>query len=93
MPTVNRVEKKIFAIEQFQVAIKRDGKDVRGDCQLPKQYEAKKMSRNAFSVSDFRDKFQKQFPGYEIDVLKCDGTKATGQTKLSTVRDTYLPED
>lgn len=93
MPTVNRVEKKIFAIEQFQVSIKQEGKELSKDFQLPNQFEAKHMSRNAFSVSDFRAKFQKQFPDYEIDVLKCDGTKATGQTKLATVRDTYLPED
>ena len=93
MPTANRVEKKIFAIERFHVAIKQNGKNVRGDCHLPKQYESQTMSRNAFSVSDFRGKFQKQFPEYEIDVLKSDGSKATGQTKLSTVRDSYLAEE
>ena len=93
MPTANRVEKKIFAIEGFRVSIKQNGEAVLGNHQLPVQYETRTMSRNAFSVSDFRAKFQKQFPDSELDVLKCDGSKATGQTKLSTVRDSYLAED
>ena len=51
------------------------------------------MTKNAASVSDFRDKFQRQYPGYNVDVLKGDGSKAPGQMKLSTVRDTYLDEE
>ena len=51
------------------------------------------MTKNAFSVNDFKNKLKKQYPGYDLDVLKADGNKATGQTKLSTVRDTYLSEE
>ena len=38
-------------------------------------------------------KLQRQYPGYEFDVFKEDGKKASGQTKLATVRDTYLLDD
>ena len=90
MPLVKNVEKRIYDVEGFEVTIIRDGKNVRSDASLPTQYEAERMTRNSFSVSDFREKFQHQYAGYSVDVLKGDGTKASGQTKLATVRDTYL---
>ena len=93
MPKVNIVEKKIFDVEGFQVCIKQSGRDVRGDASLPKQYEASRMTKNSCTVKDFKNKFQKQFPGYDIDILKSNGSKSSGQTKLSTVRDTYLNGD
>lgn len=93
MPLVKNVEKKIYDVEGFEVTIRHGGKDVRGDASLPTQYASLRMTRNSASVSDFRTKFQKQYAGYEVDVLKGDGSKASGQTKLSTVRDTYLGED
>ena len=90
MPLIKNVEKRIYDIEGFEVIIKYNGKDVRGDASLPTQYFAERMTRNSFSVSDFCEKFQNQYPGYSVDVLKSDGAKASGQTKLATVRDTYL---
>lgn len=92
MPKVKNVEKRIFDVEEFEVVIRRNGRDVRSDATLPTQYAAQRKTRNSSSVSDFKSKFQVQYPGYEIEVLKADGTKASGQTKLSTVRDTYLAE-
>lgn len=93
MPKVKNIEKRIYDVEGFQVIIKRDGKDVRGDLSLPNQYQAERMSKNSFSVKEWQEKFKKQYAGYSADVLKADGAKASGQTKLSTVRDTYLSED
>lgn len=93
MPKVRNVEKKIFDVEGFEVTIKHDGKDVRGDMVLPTQYQGVRMSRNSFSVAEWKNKFKRQYPGYDVDVLKNDGTKASGQTKLSTIRDTYLDEE
>lgn len=93
MPKVKNVEKRIYDVEGFQVIIKKDGKDVRGDSSLPSQYKAERMSKNSFSVKDWKDKFQKQYAGYSVDVLKANGDKASGQTKLSTVRDTYLDDE
>lgn len=93
MPKVKNVEKRIYDVEGFQVVIKKEGKDVRGDASLPTQYQAAKMSKNSFSVKNWQDKFQRQYPGYSADVLKANGNKATGQTCLSTVRDTYLEDN
>lgn len=90
MPKVSIVEKRIFEIEGFQVDIVKDGKNVRGDMQLPKQYEAERMTRNSMTVGDWKNKFQSQFPGYDTIVYKNDGSIANGQTKLAKVRDTYL---
>lgn len=92
MPKVNIIEKRIFEIEGFQVDIVKDEKNVRGDMQLPKQYEAERMTRNSMTVSDWKNKFKTQYPGYDAVVYKNDGDKASGQTKLATVRDTYLED-
>lgn len=93
MPKLAFVEKRIFEIEGFQVNFTdTSGKNFRDDKQIPKQYEAERATRNSFSVSDYKEKLRRQFPGYEFDVLNSDGTKAKGQTKLSTVRDTYLED-
>ena len=92
MPKLSFIEKRIFEIEGFHVDFHQNGKNVRDDKQMPKQYEAERMTRNSFSVSDFKSKVEKQFPGYEITVYLSNGQRAKGQTKLSTVRDTYLDE-
>lgn len=94
MPKVKNVEKRIYEIEGFDVVIRHlDGKDARGDMDLPTQYKAERMTRNSFSVSEWKNKFKTQYPGFEVDVLKNSGNKASGQMKLSTVRDTYLDEE
>lgn len=90
MPKVSIVEKRIFDIEGFQVDIMNNGKNARNDLILPKQYEAERMTKNSMTVSEWKMKFKKQYPGYDVVVYKNDGSKASGQTKLSTVRDTYL---
>lgn len=94
MPKVRFIQKRIFDIEGFEVTIRSlDGKkDIRDDYFIDKQYEADRMSKNSFSVQDWKKKFKRQFPGFEIDVLMGDGSKARGQMKLSTVRDSYLEE-
>lgn len=92
MPKVSIIEKRIFDVEGFQVDIVQNGRNVRDDLILPKQYEAMRMSRNSMTVSDWKDKFNRQYPGYDCIVYKNDGGKASGQTKLSTVRDTYLTD-
>lgn len=93
MPKLSFVEKRIFEIEGFQVDFLDKGKNLRDDKQFPKQYEAERMSKNSFTVSDFKDKLGKQFPGYEFNVLLGNGRRASGQMKLSTVRDTYLADE
>lgn len=90
MPKVQNIEKRIYDIEGFEVDITKDAKNVRGDLQLPKQYEAERMSKNSMTVGEWKNKFKTQYPGYDVVVKKNNGEKASGQTKLATVRDTYL---
>lgn len=94
MPKVRNIEKRIFDVEGFEVTIKSiDGKDIRGDASIPKQYNGIRMSRNSFSVTEWKDKFKSQFPGYEVDILDAYGNIVDGHTKLSTVRDTYISQE
>lgn len=94
MPKIQTVEKKIFEIELVNVKFIKDGQDVRGDKIIPTQYNFDRMLKNSASVKDLITKrLQKKFPGYDFEVLKQDGSPASGQTKLSTVRDTYLDEE
>jgi hypothetical protein len=93
MPLVKNVEKKIYDIEDFDVVILRDGKDVRGDASLPTQFAGQKRTKNSATVADFRAKFQRQYPGYSVNVLLANGDVAPGQTQLGTVRDTYIGEE
>ena len=37
--------------------------------------------------------FDSMFPGFAVDVLYADGTIAAGNTRLTTVRDTYYEDD
>lgn len=92
MPKVSIVEKRIFEVEGFQIDITKDGKNVRSDSQLPKQYEAERATRNSLTVGDWKNKFKTQYPGYDAVVYKNNGDRASGQTKLATVRDTYLED-
>lgn len=92
MPTIKNVEKKISKIEGFNVRFMSNGKDVRGDMEIPVQYQMQKMSKNSYSVGEFKQKLKKIFVNFDFDILKRDGSKASGQTKLSTVRDTYLDD-
>jgi len=91
MPTVGSVEKRIFKVEGVRAKFMQNGKNVRSDKEIPTQYGIKRMLKNSASVSDLiRIRLKPQFPGFDFVVIKNDGHQASGQTKLYTVRDTYL---
>ncbi len=92
MPRVAFIEKTIFTIEGFEVDITYNGQNVRSDASLPSNYIAGRMTKNSATVAEWKEKFKKQFPGYDAVVKKNDGSKARGQSSLSTVRDTYLDD-
>lgn len=96
MPKTSVVEQKIWETEGFQAIITQNtgGKerDLCGDKLLPKQYVAIKASKNSFTVAQWREKFRRQFPGYDVKVLYAAGSVARGNTKLSTVRESYLQQ-
>ena len=91
MPTIKCVEKKIFEVEGVKVKFKQDGRDVRSDRVVQAQYEAQRMLKNAASVNDLISlRLKTQSPGFDFEVLNKEGRRASGQTKLSTIRDTFL---
>ena len=64
MPRVKVVEKKIRDVEGFDVHIMRAGKNTRSDANLPKQYEAQRMTINRMSVSGFKRKLKISGPDH-----------------------------
>ena len=41
----------------------------------------------------WKNKFNKQYLGYEAEILDGNGLEVHGSTKLGTVRDTYICEE
>ena len=94
MPKVKSIEKRIWDIEQFAVAIKFQDRDVRSDCSKLPQYPAyERMAKNDITVAEWKLKrFLVAYPGYDVDVLDGDGYIVAGNTKLGTVRDSYYDD-
>ena len=92
MPKVEYVEKTIFNLEGVNVDFVKDGKNVRDDASLPKNYKIGKATKNSANVSFLISKLQTQFPGYDFIVYKGNGEKVRGNTLLGNLRDTYLEE-
>jgi hypothetical protein len=52
-----------------------------------------RRARSDWTVNEWIEKrFQKVYPGYDVRVLKDDGTPAAGQMRLQTVRESYEAE-
>jgi hypothetical protein len=94
MPIVKNVERRIWQIEEFAVAIKHaDGRDMRGDRMGIPQYPFERMARNGLTVAAWRDqRFRPAYIGFEVDVLDGTGQVVPGNTLLSSVRDSYIEE-
>lgn len=85
---------KIAMIEGFMVIFKdASGRDMRDDRPDIKQWPFERKSKNDLTVNDWKKKFNRVYQGFDVDILKGDEMPATGQTKLSTVRDSYSPND
>ena len=91
MATIKSIEKRIWDIEGFEVQIvTEDGRDVRDDKVLNKQYEAGRAAKNSYTVNEWREnRFKVQFPGFDVNVLDGNGNKARGNLTLGNLRDTY----
>ena len=91
MATVRSVERQIKRLEGFAVRfLHPDGHDVRGDRSHMPGYDNRRMAPNAFRVSQWIERrFRPKYPGFGVEVLKADGTKAHGNTRLSSVRAGY----
>ncbi|HHQ4534894.1 hypothetical protein ACE1BS_21620 [Aeromonas jandaei] len=95
MSKVKNVEKRIWDIEGFDVRFMAGGRDVRGDKEgLPQYNTFERAARNDWTVKEWKEKrFSQCYPGYDVEILDGDGEPVPGQTKLGTVRDTYVEDD
>ncbi len=89
MPRIEFVEKTIYKKENLDVKFYKDGKDVRSDASVPKNYECERMTKNSANVSHIVNKLKRQYPGYDFVVFDGEGKKVRGNTLLANVRDTY----
>ncbi len=94
MTKIKNVEKKIWDTEGFDVNFMHSGKNVRGDKGGIPQYSYDRAAKNDMTVNEYKKKrFGPNYPGYEIAILDGYGNTVPGQTKLSTVRDSYYEEE
>jgi hypothetical protein len=94
MALVKNVEKQIWDIEGFDVVIKHsDGRDMRGDKHGIPSYQQDRTAKNVMTVNEWKQKrFAPKYAGLDVDVLDGTGAVVTGNTLLSTVRDSYSEE-
>jgi hypothetical protein len=90
---IKKVETEIRALEGFDVVI-RQSKDrtARTNGEKLSGYAAQydRAARNRFTVADWkRARFEPNYPGFEVDVLRADGRPATPKTVLHKLRADY----
>ncbi|OQB14302.1 MAG: hypothetical protein BWY15_01157 [Firmicutes bacterium ADurb.Bin193] len=93
MPKVSFIEKTIYELEGIKVDFVKDGKNLRGDVDLPYNYKGVKMTKNSANVSFLKDKLKKQYCGYDFWIYDGNGNKARGNLLLGNLRDTYLSDE
>ena len=93
MPQVKNVEKKIWQLEGFDVAITQNGKDVRGDKSNFKQWDGQRQTRNDSTVADFVKKIENKQPGYSVKDLRSNGEVEKKKKKLGNLRDEYNEDE
>jgi hypothetical protein len=79
-------------VEGFDVAIRYPGgRDIRGDRDNIPSYPYDRMAKNSMTVGAWRaTRFHPAYVGFDVDVLDARGSAVAGNTRLATVRDTYL---
>ena len=94
MALAKNVEKRIWDVEQFDVNIKHgDGRDMRGDREGIPMYDYDRMTKNSMTVAEWKaQRFQRNYPGLEVDVLSGTGETVPGNTLLANVRDSYAED-
>lgn len=95
MAKVKNVEKRIWDLEGFAVHILHlGGRDVRSDRTGLPQYPYKTQASNEMTVERWKTiRFRRAYPGFEVDVLDGDGHVVHGNTKLDTLRRTYIEDE
>jgi hypothetical protein len=92
MSSLANVERKIKRVEGFRVRILHlTGADVRGDREGLPQYHYLRAAENDITVETWKElRFRPSFPGFQVDVIDARGRSVQGNTKLETVRESYL---
>lgn len=91
MANIKKVESEIRALEGFDVVI-RQGKDRSAKSEKLSSYASQydRAARNRFTVADWkRARFETNYPGFEVDVLRADGRPATPKTLIEKLRAEY----
>lgn len=88
MTTVQKRVREISNKEGFDLIATRNGKPINPTKNgvLKRAWPRRNKTPDTHSVTDFRQKFEKVYPGYSCDVLNKGGGKAHGNTKLRQVR-------
>ncbi len=94
MPKVGRVELRISQIEGFRVAVQHlHGANVRSDRAGLPTWPYERAAKDSWTVADWkRERFAATYPGFNVEVLDADGDPVPGQTRLESVRDTYVED-
>ncbi len=95
MSTIANVERKVRRIEGFKVRILHlHGADVRGDRAGMPQYPFRHAAADDITVEHWKEtRFRPAFPGFEVGVLDGRRRSVQGNTKLSTVRASYIKKE
>jgi hypothetical protein len=88
---VRNLEGKIEDVEGFEVNfLHPSGSDVKGHKDIGGDYGYDYKAKEGYTVSNWvENRFKKNFPGYDVEVLDGDGEPVPGNTKLETVRSSY----
>jgi hypothetical protein len=91
MVTVATRVRTIADREKFDIVVTKAGKPVKVTKNgVLGKYPYDKRLKDSKTVSDWKkERFETSYPGYTCDVLMGDGTTATGQKKLKSVRASY----
>ena len=91
MTTVQTRTRRIADTEGFEITVRQNGRVVDPtENGVLGPYPFQKALKHTKTVSDWkRDRFEASYPGYTCDVLLDDGSAASGQTSLRTVRESY----
>ncbi len=92
MPTIDKIAREIRDFEGFDVRIRHAQHTGPGDKGNIPGYKRRfnRIAWNTFTVNDWRRRrFDNEYPNFVVDVLKPDGTVATGKTGLAKLRALY----
>ena len=95
MPKLKTVEKRIWDVEDFEIAFRQNGRDVNGQRKHIPQYPYLNAAKHGMSVAEWkRQRFNHTYPGFDVAVYDGDGQEITaGQTLLGGVRDSYSDDE